>query len=181
MATLPASSHLFTRDDPTLQPPREANQQLPQPCLFGHGVNELPPPYHSRPPTPPELSLKDVKYDDPDLLLKLERNSRTFVANWEKYRNESMTEEQKWRELTEQKMLREHYASRKREEAAAFKRLLDEISRRESTGLFVVPGDAEQSELQSRGGDLVEHVSIQAEEVLRAASLPKGQKAGETT
>jgi hypothetical protein len=180
MATLPASSHLFTRDGPTLQPPAEANQQLPQPCLFGHGVNELPPSHHSRPPTPPELSLKDLKYDDPDLRLKLERNSRTFVANWEKYRNESMTEEQKRRELAEQKMLRELYASRKREEAEDFKRLLDEICRRESTGLFIVPGDAEQSELQSQGRDLAEHASIQAEEVLRAASLQKGQKAGET-
>jgi hypothetical protein len=180
MATLPASSHLFTRDGSTLQPPAEANQQLPQPCLFGHGVNELPPPYHSRPPTPPELSLKDLKYDDPDLHLKLERNSRTFVANWEKYRNESITEEQKRHELAEQKMLRELYASRKREEAEDFKRLLDEICRRESTGLFIVPGDVEQSELQSQGRDLTEHASIQAEEVLRAASLQKGQKAGET-
>jgi len=43
-----------------------------------------------------------------------------------------------------------------------------------------VPGDAEQSELQSQSRDLAEHASIQAEEVSRAASLPKGQKAGET-
>jgi hypothetical protein len=177
MATLPTSSHLFTRDGPTLQPPAEANQQLPQSCLFGHGVNELPPSCHSRPPTPPELSLN---YDDPDLDLKLERNSRTYVANWEKYRNESMTEEQKRRELAEQKMLRELYASRKREEEEeTFKRLL-EICKRQSTGLFIVPGDAEQSELQSQGRDLAEHASIQAEEVLRAASLQKGQKTGET-
>src|SRR5271163_3567358 len=143
MATLPASSHLFTRDGPTLQPFTEANQQLPQLCLYVHGVTELPPPYHSRFPTLPELNLRDVKYDDPDLLLKLERNSRTWVANWEKYRNENMTEEQKRRELVELEMLRELHASRKREKEEAFIRLLDETCRRESTGLFMVPGDAE--------------------------------------
>jgi hypothetical protein len=105
------------------------------------------------------LSIKDLKYDDPDLLLKLERNSRTFVANWEKYRNESMTEEEKRRELAERKMLREQFASRKREEAEDFMRLLDETCRRESTGLFVMPvsGDAEQ---QSQGRDLAEYASI---------------------
>lgn len=179
MATPPTSSHLFTRDGPPFQPFAEANQQLPQPCLFGHPVNELPPPHHSRSPTPPDLSIKDLKYDHPDLLLKLERNSRTFVANWMKYRNESMTKEEKRRELAERKMLREQYANTKREEAEDFMRLLDETCRRESTGLFEMPvsGDAEQ---QSQGRDLAEHASIQAEEVSRAASLSKGPSTGQT-
>jgi hypothetical protein len=172
MATPPTSSHLFTRDSPILQTFAEANQQLPQPCLFGHQVNKLPPPYHSRSPTLPDLSIKDLKADDPELLLKLKRNASTFVANWVRYRDESMTEEEKRHEC-------QQIARREQEKEEEFNRLFENTCR-ESTGLFVMPvsRDAKQ---QSQGRDLAKHASIQAEEVSRAAaSLPKGQKVGET-
>jgi hypothetical protein len=117
------------------------------------------------------LSIKDLKADDPELLLKLKRNASTFVANWVRYRDESMTEEEKRHKC-------QQIARREQEKEEEFKRLIENTCR-ESTGLFVMPvsGDAKQ---QSQGRDLAQHASIQAEEVSRAASLPKGQKVGET-
>jgi hypothetical protein len=221
MATLPTSPNVLTRNGPTFQGLAEANQQLQgfiaQPGLFGCRFNEPPPPYYSRSPTPHDSGPEGREEDDPALLLALERNARTFVANWERYRNEAMTQEEKEHELALRNRLRQQIATRKREEEEDFQRLLAE-TRLQATGIFGQPvsRDAEQLELhantankttrkrkretedllppsttarrrgrprRTQNSELQKPIrrsariaSIQAEEVLRVASLPKERR-----
>jgi hypothetical protein len=76
-------------------------------------------------------TIKDLKADDPELLLKLKRNASTFVANWVRYRDESMTEEEKRHKC-------QQIARREQEKEEEFERLIENTCRK-STGLFVMP------------------------------------------